>query len=151
MDISAETLQGFLDDAWDVAGDVAGSLRTQLRLYETTCSKKFNVSGTLGSVSKNSASQSYRGPGLGSYTLPQIQTAWRTLINLYDQELDRANWLNAIQDVWFTTKYPKYAADADGAVYDFMKKRLLPIETFEEDFSDLRLHPTTRGDILQTW
>jgi len=60
------------------------ALRDQLRSYERNAEALFR-GGSIASVAKNAASQSYRGPGLGSYTPVQIANAWRILINLFDQ------------------------------------------------------------------
>lgn len=66
------------------SGLPAPALRNQLRAYEKASEALFR-GGSIASVSKNSASQSYRGPGLGSYTPVQLANAWRQLISLYDQ------------------------------------------------------------------
>lgn len=92
MDVSVETLRSFLDQAWEVSQAAAPpiTLRAQLRTYERNVSTFF-AGGTIGSVSKNSTSQTYRGPGLGSYTVVQIANAWRTLLNLFDAT---KNWID---------------------------------------------------------
>ena len=154
MDISAETLQGFCDDAWDAAIAGANTYRPQLRLYESSLAKLF-AGGSIGSVSKNSVSQSYRGPGLGSYTPVQLSNAWRMLINLYDEVLVYCNHLYTLSQVvpppspnsipaLFVAKFPEFPNDPDNAVYYFMGKKLQPIDSYETDLTDLRL-PLTRG------
>lgn len=158
MDISAETLQGFLENAWDAAPDNANTLREQLRSYEKAASNLF-LGGSIASVSKNSASQSYRGPGLGSYTPVQIANAWRMLINLYEQEKGQTKCLydiskqypNNTRGQWFIEKFPTYAQDADPAIYDFMNRKLIPVEEYQTDLSDLRLQPTLSAGLPQTW
>lgn len=150
LDIAIETLQAFFDDAWDAATDAANSFRAQLRTYESAITKQFSTVGTLGSVSKNSASQSYRGPGLGQYTVAQIQTAWRMLINLYDQFKVKTDWLN-LNEVWFQEKYPTYAADPDEAIYDLVSCWLRnDFTSYEIDVTNLRLRPTL-GERTRTW
>jgi hypothetical protein len=143
MDISVETLQGFLDDAWDAAPAAANTLRQQFRSFESAASSQFNTVGTLSSVAKNSASQSYRGPGLGSLTLVQIQTAWRMLIRLYDSIKCQTDWFYNQAAAWFIQKYPTYGNDPDQAVYDFSMRWLNSDFTqYESDLSWLRLSPT---------
>lgn len=158
MDISVETLQGFLDDAWDAAIDGAGTLRTQLRSYESQVTSLFSASGSISSVSKNSTSQSYRGPGVGSYTTAQIQSAWRMLINEYDFSKKQCDYFNylSINDPAntngqnFASDFPDYANDPDQAVYADMKYRLQPCTEYQCDLTDLRLKPTLTSPSL-TW
>jgi len=139
MDIAVETLQAFLDDAWDAAPDNANSLRQQLRAFEKSITAQFSSVGSLGSVSKNSANQSYRGPGLGQYTVAQIQTAWRMLINLFDRTKDKTDWENANRPD-FQTEYPNYATDPDLAIYNFCAKWLRnDFSSYQVDLTDLRL------------
>lgn len=168
MDVSAETLQAFLDNAWDAAKDAANTFRPQLRLFESQATALF-AGGSIGSVSKNSVSQSYRGPGLGSYTPVQIANSWRTLINLYDEDLQRCNYLYALsqaippspQGVWFIGKFPEFPGnlaanpavqpDPDNAVYFFMAKRLFPVDSYETDLTDLRLPEALGAYATRTW
>ncbi len=84
MDVTAYTRQAFLDDAWDSAPAEGNTLRDELRKYEKAATSLFSSSGSIQSVGKNSANQSYSGPGVGRYTSVQIQEAWRSLINLFD-------------------------------------------------------------------
>lgn len=159
MDISIETLQGFLEDAWDAAKDAANTLRPQLRGYESSV-RALSSQGALGSVSKNSTSQSYRGPGLGSYTPIQIADAWRMLIQNYDQNLAKANAFQrlTVSDPtcqaaeWFAGLFPDFAADPDSAVYFFMKCDLQSVPSYQPDVSYLRLQATEyNGQFVQTW
>ena len=139
MDISTETLQAFLDDAWDAAPDSASTLRNQLRTFEKAVTAQFSTVGSIGSVSKNSTSQSYRGPGVGQYTVAQIQTAWRMLINLYDQTKQSLDWENK-NSTWFTAKYPTYLVDQDQAIYDLCAAWLRnDFSSYEVDLTNLRL------------
>ncbi len=141
MDVTIQTYQTFLDDAWDAAPQGANTLRDQLRAFEKTLSPLFNQ-GSLASVSKNSASQTYRGPGLGSYTTPQITKVWRDLINLYDHTLNRVNCLlNAtIKPNPLPTWWP--ADNTDNTLYGFMKYRLVECSEYSMDMTYLRLPPT---------
>jgi hypothetical protein len=154
VDITTETLQSFLDDAWDAAPSSANSLRDQLRSFEKAVTAQYSQ-GSIASVSKNSFSQTYRGPGLGSYTLVQIANAWRTLINLFDEEKQRADFIQAAGDAWFIAKFPNYSSgdspDTDPAIYDLMKNRLFVITEYQTDLSDLRLRPTLAGEGVRTW
>ena len=139
MDIAVETLQAFWDDAWDASKDEAGAFRQQLRAFEKAITAQFASVGSLGSVSKNSTSQSYRGPGLGQYTPAQIQTAWRMLINLYDQKKDENDWLNQ-NESWFQLKYPQYAQDPEPSIYDVIARWLRnDFSFYEVDLTNLRL------------
>lgn len=149
MDISAETLQAFLENAWDAAPNAANTLRQQLRVYEVAATNLFS-GGSIGSVSKNSTSQSYRGPGLGSYTPVQIANAWRNLINLFEQQKCETDAVYAAATAippqqWavpFLVKFPTYAEDPDPAVYCLMTKQLLPVNEYQTDLTVLRLQPT---------
>lgn len=158
MDVSAETLQAFLDNAWDAAVAGANTLRPQFRLFETAATNLF-AGGSIGSVSKNSVSQSYRGPGLGSYTPVQIANTWRMLINLYDEEKHRTDWYYNLflqfptneQGIAFNTLYPTYKDDPDTAVYAFMQGRLIPVDEYQTDLTDLRLPLTLAPNRAVTW
>lgn len=151
MDVPVETLQLFLENSWDDAPADANSLRVQLRNNERSVGSLFSTSGSLGSVSKNSASQAYRGAALGSLTLVQIQNAWRMLINGYDaqkRETDYLYWLSQNQPAspagqQFIAKYPNYAQDPDQAVYDFLTNILQPCEEYQSDLTLLYLKPTS--------
>lgn len=151
MDIAVETLQAFLDDAWDSAQDTATGFRDQLRAYEKSITAQFASVGSIASLSKNSTNQSYRGPGLGQYTVAQIQTAWRMLINLYDATKDRFDYLSASGNTDFAEDYPDYKGDPEKAVYSFSSHWLRNDFThYQTDLSDLRLRPTLSGGV-RTW
>jgi hypothetical protein len=150
VDISTETLQAFLDDAWDAAPEEGDTLRDTLRGFEKQLTAQFETAGSLGSVSKNSASQSYRGPGLGSYTIPQIQTAWRTLINLFDSTLAWINSYLANPPATPPTCWTPPEDNSDATVYQFMKNQLVVVTEYQPDLSNLRLRPTL-GYAPQTW
>jgi len=137
VDITTETLQGFWDDAWDSCAASANSFRDQLRAYEKAANRQFSV-GSIASVSKNSANQSYRGPGVGSYTVVQIANTWRTLINLFDRIKAEVDAEISADD---TQKPPD---DYDPTVYE---RGLLilgnqPVTEYSSDFTDLLLPPT---------
>ncbi len=164
VDVSAETLQAFADNAWDAATAAANSFRPQLRYYEQGATNLF-AGGSIGSVSKNSTSQSYRGPGVGSYTPVQIANSWRMLINLYDEVLGFCNRLYTLSQAnpppspnslpaQFIAKFPGFNDDPDEAVYFFMQRRLQPVESYQTDLTDLRL-PYCLGNNgnggFQTW
>jgi len=161
VDVSAETLQAFADNAWDTALAQANSFRPQLRIYEQGATNLFG-GGSIGSVSKNSVSQTYRGPGVGSYTPVQIANSWRMLINLYDELLAYCNRLfllsqsnpppspNSIPAL-FIAKFPQYQADPDDAVYYFMQRKLRPIDSYETDLTELRLVEALGYVNFPTW
>jgi len=135
VDITTETLQAFLDDAWDAAPAQANTLRDQLRTFEKSVTKLFSQ-GSLASVQKNAASQSYRGPGLGSYTPVQIANAWRGLINLFDSTKAEVDAEIAAAD----TQAP--ANDQDPVIYGRMKLQLLPVTEYQADITSLLLPVT---------
>ena len=144
MDIDARTLACWAENAWDDCKPTANSLREQLRIMERNAASLF-ASGTLASVSKNSASQSYAGAGFGRFSVAQIQQGYRMLIEMHDQLLAMAKWLNDTDtSAWhdtFVAKYPNFADDPDIAVYDFMVVKLQPVEDYQIDLSYLRYHP----------
>ena len=146
MDISTESLQGWLDDAWDAANNDANSLRVQMRSYESSARGK-SSGGTLASVAKNTSSQSYRGPGVGSYTLVQIADAWRMLINTYDEISCWITWAIANPPTnpppcWPTQAQVGENGDLDGLIYPAMKKKIRVIYDYQIDLTDLFLQPT---------
>ena len=153
MDIDARTLACWAENAFDDAPATPATLRPQLRLMERNAASLFS-SGSISSVSKNSASQSYAGSGFGRFSVAQIQQGYRMLIELYDELLIQANWLNSTAGTChddFVAQYPNYAADPDQAVYDLMKVRLTPVEYYQIDLSYLRLRPTIAPGFAQTW
>ena len=144
MDIDARTLACWSENAWDDAPASANSLRAQLRIMERGAANLFSA-GSLSSVSKNSASQSYAGSGFGRFSVAQIQQGFRMLIELYDQELARTKWIyNSVGTCHdeFVAAYPDYDNDPDPAIYALMTYRLIPVESYEIDLSYLRLQPT---------
>ena len=82
-DVSPEILSAFLNSAWNSAKDGANSLRDQL-LNEQSAGLELIKLGSIGSVGKNSTSQSYMGYGPGRITALQIVEAWSKLIEYYD-------------------------------------------------------------------
>ena len=83
------------------------------------------------------------------------------LIELYDDQLDCANWivyelgLNPTNPClqWFANKFlAGFAADPDIAVYSMMGWKLMPVEDYQIDLSYLRLRPTLYGgNGVTTW
>ena len=138
MDISTETLQSFLDDAWDAAPAEANTLRDTLRGYEKAATRLFSA-GSLASVGKNSANQAYRGPGVGSYTPVQIANAWRTLITLFDR-VKRAIDRELAEPVPADPDAP--VNDADLTVYTCMMANLQVVTEYQSDITELLLPPT---------
>lgn len=146
MDITTETLQTFLDDAWDAAPDAANTLRDQLRTFEKAATNLFRQ-GSLSSVSKNSASQSYRGPGLGSYTPVQISNAWRTLINIFDSVKDALDFAGG---TGIQVDDQTIQGDSDPQVYAGMKSQLRIVDSCQTDMTQLRL-PNTLAPEVTAW
>lgn len=144
MDIDARTLACWAENAWDDAPAGALTLRQQLRTMERAAASLF-ASGSLGSVSKNSASQSYAGAGFGRFSVAQIQQGYRMLIEMYDWLLVETKAVYTSTGTChddFVALYPDYAEDPDKAVYDAMVYRLQPVESYQIDLSYLRLRPT---------
>lgn len=108
-----------LDDAYDAAtlGDLPKPLREQLRENETAAGRLVSA-GSLSSVSKNSASQSYAF-GYGHLTAVEIARAWRTLIDLFD---------STATDL---------SSSVDATIKAEMMRRLVPIREFTKDFTCL--------------
>jgi len=148
MDVTVQTYQAFLDDAWDAAPATANSLRDQLRTFERAATRLFSA-GSLASVAKNSASQAYRGPGIGSYTPVQIANVWRDLINLFDEEKIRIDAALAGGEA-ADADDDDQPDDTDESVYNAMRQRLLVITEYQVDVSEIRLHPTLSNGV-QTW
>lgn len=151
MDITPETLQSFLEDAWDACPAAANNLREQLRVYEKAATQLYR-GGTIGSVSKNSSSQSYRGPGLGSYTPVQIANAWRLLVNLYDDTVAWVAWQIANPPTNPPAWWPDNADDTDIFFFKRMLCALRGVPEYQVDLTDLRLHPVLgNGTEVLSW
>lgn len=134
----------FLNDAWNRAGDAANTFYNTL-LSDQTAALQFVKGGSLASVSKNTASQAYRGYGAGSLTQVQIVEIIGNLLGLYDQVKSKITCeFQASAD--FDNAVPA-GFDFDPPVYDALKKvftaqssgaaQLLP------DLTSLRLPPCT--------
>ena len=110
-----------LDDAWDDSQAEAVTLREKLRANERLAGTLVS-GGSLSSVSKNSASQSFAF-GRGNVTALEIARGWRTLITIFDQV------------------YTSFAAagetNTDTTVATEMRRRLVPCREFTNDFSGL--------------
>lgn len=82
-------MQGALDDAYDASVTAAVTLRTQLRTYETAKWTTNSTGQVVANVSRNNGaggqSTSFFAPTLTGFHPADIQIAFRTLINLYDQ------------------------------------------------------------------
>lgn len=159
MDIDVRTLACWLENAWDDAPASANTLRVQLRNMERNAANLFSA-GSIGSVSKNSASQSYAGAGFGRFSVAQIQQGYRMLIELYDADLAETaiiykysqQYPTNQRSIDFNTAFPDYSTDPDKAVYAFMKYDIQPVDNYQIDLTDLRLHPTlVAGTGVNTW
>lgn len=87
--LPTEVLQGALDDAYDASVTAANTLRAQLRLLETAKWTVNSAGQTVASVSRNNGaggqSTSFFAPALSGFNPVDVQIAFRTLINLYDE------------------------------------------------------------------
>lgn len=83
-DVSAQLLLAFLNDAWESAADAANTLRGQIVVNQVNALALVKQ-GSIASVGKNSANQSYKTYGPGSLTQVQIVEAWGNLLAFYDQ------------------------------------------------------------------
>jgi hypothetical protein len=137
LDIPLETLAFWWDNAWDDAPEEANAFFEQLRAEERKVGAVFSQ-GALASVGKNSASQAYRGPGVGSFTPAQIQTGWRWLINLY-------NRVKAELTAEVATQDPQAPAGGASEANIYARGQLIlcnPITEYQTDITDLLLPPT---------
>ena len=160
MDIDARTLACWFENAWDDAPEQASSLRDQLRKMERGAATLFSA-GSIGSITKNGASNSYAGAGFGRFSVAQIQQGFRMLIELYDTEkwetqciYNLANTPGNVNQcaIEFLAQYPNYNQDPDQAIFDRVSRRLgFPVESYQVDLSDLRLRPTLGGPYPSTW
>ena len=154
MDIDTRTLACWAENAWDDCPATPRSLRDQFRLMERNAASLF-ASGSIGSVSKNSASQSYAGSGFGRFSVVQIQQGFRMLIELYDWLLiEETKIFNSTGTCHndFIAQYPTFQQDPDQAVWEALFLRLgNPTDNYEVDLSYLRLQPTLGGPYPYTW
>lgn len=132
--LPTEVLQGALDDAFDAA--VAGdrTLRAQLRIYETARWEINSTGQVVANVSRSNAaggqSTSFFAPTLTGFNPGEIQIAFRTLINLYDQARASLGLADTTTD--------------REAIKDEMMGLLKPCLEYAQDFSLLR---TGRGAV----
>lgn len=145
MDISTATLRGLLDKAWLAAPAGANSLRDQLLIFEQQALALIG-GGSLASVSKNSASQSYAS-GPNALTPLQIQRAWRYLVDLFDEVKAWAD--DELAEVPPDGDEP--ANDLDPAVYAEMMNRLRYVYSESTDLTELRVSPTLSSGGLLSW
>lgn len=118
MAATTNDLQRLLDDAWDDKEADSRTLREQLRVRERQVGELISA-GSINSISKNSASQTYSFAGIGVLTTAEVARAIRDLINLYDEV--------AIA----------LSTSVDATIYNEMKLRLVPVREFTKDFSGL--------------
>lgn len=162
MDIDTRTLACWAENAWDDCPAQANSFRAQLRIMERNAASLF-ASGTIASVSKNAASQSYAGAGFGRFSVAQIQQGFRMLIEMYDAELWETKCLYNLAQTYptnqcgiaFMLQYPTYAQDPDQAVWDRINGILSnPVDNYQVDLGYIRLNPTLANypfRSTQTW
>ncbi len=82
MDVNTDDLEAFLNLAWQNAKDAANTLPEQL-LAEQQAALSLLARGSIASVGKNSANQSYGYYGPGNLTHRQITNAFTTLRRYY--------------------------------------------------------------------
>jgi len=143
----------FLNDAWNRASDAANSFRLTL-LADQSAALQFVKSGSLASVGKNSANQTYKNYGPGSITQVQSLEILGNILGLYDQVKSKITCeFQASADFDYTVPA---GFDFDPPVYEALTKvftaqssgaaQLLP------DISGLRLPPNTiLNPSLTTW
>ena len=143
----------FVNDAWNRSTDAANSFRQTL-LADQSAALALVKQGSLASVGKNSANQTYKGYGAGSLTQVQIVEIIGNILGLYDQLQSKitreftcsADFDNAVPP-GFDFDPPVYAiltqlfyAESAGSA------QLLP------DISRLRLPPSTiLNPAVTTW
>jgi hypothetical protein len=137
LDIPLETLAFWWDNAWEDAPEGASTFYEQLRAEERKVGELFSQ-GALASVGKNSASQAYRGPGVGSFTPAQIQAGFRWLINLYKRvQLELTNEV--------ATNDPQAPVGGASEANIYARGYIVlanPITEYQSDITDLLLPPT---------
>jgi hypothetical protein len=152
LDIPLETLQAVLDQSWANVPAGNNTFVPYLLAQEQARLALFSTTGSIGSVAKNSTSQSFTGPSGASLTVLQMQKLYRMLINLYRQKKQETDRLFQNSVAWFISKFPTYATNADPAVYDFMVNWLgQDFTQYQCDMTDLRMEPTLAGEGLVTW
>lgn len=117
MALETADLRRMLDDAYDDALSDSLPLREQLRSKERA-SGAVIAGGSLSSVSKNSASQSYAF-GRGNVTPAEIARGWRVLIDSYD------------------TVAASLSSTDDAVIVAEMRLKLHPVREFTKDFTGL--------------
>lgn len=120
-DTSPQLLLGFLNDAWTRASEEANTLRAQL-VADQVAALALVKQGSIASVGKNSASQSYTGYGPGKLTQVQIVELIGNLISLYDQIKSKLTAeFQASADFDYTVPAD---FDFDAPVYDLLNRVL---------------------------
>ena len=88
MDVNTDDLEAFLNLAWQNAKDAANTLPEQL-LAEQQAALSLLAKGSIASVGKNAANQSYGYYGPGNLTHRQITNAFTTLRRYYQTVKDK--------------------------------------------------------------
>jgi len=105
--------------AWDRATDGANTLRPQF-ITELKAADALVASGSIASVGKNSANQTYKGYGPGGDTQEEIRGMWASLLALYDQLKSKITAeFEASADFDFTAPAD---FDFDAPIYDILTK-----------------------------
>lgn len=122
MAATAQDLQRLLEDAWQDREADARTLREQLRFQERSVGELL-ATGSINSVSKNSASQTYSFSGNGTLTTVELARAFRDLITLHD------------------TVAQLFSLTADADIYAEMMARCVPIYSSRPDMRFLHCTP----------
>lgn len=116
-DVSAQLLLAFLNSAWNRAALGANTLLATLQNDQQSALGLIS-SGSIASVGKNSANQSYKGYGAGSLTQVQIVEAIGNLLGLY-QNLQSQITNAFLCSTQFNKAVPA-GFDFDDPVYGFL-------------------------------
>lgn len=115
-DVSNEMLMALLNRAWNSAKDSVGTLRPQFLSEQASALELVSV-GSISSVGKNSANQSYSTYGPGRITAAQLVESWSRLIADYDVTKTTLIAAFATGSVTIPDDY-----DFDSPIYDLMTK-----------------------------
>ena len=135
MDVNTDDLSAFLNLAWQNAKEGANTLSEQL-LAEQQKAVSLLASGSVSSVGKNSASQSYGGYNPGNLTHRQITNIFTTLIRYYQTVKEKIIYEAEVAAIALDETF-----DFDQPIYDLLT-RYFQVSTQAArlpDISDLRI------------
>lgn len=140
MDVNTDDLSAFLTRAWNNAQETANTLLPQLEAEQQQALTML-ASGSVASLSKNTASQSYGGYNPGNLTHRQITNIFTTLIRQYQTLKDKLTCAIEASDD-FTEGVPA-DYDYDPDIYALLTK-YFQVSTQAArlpDITDLRFAP----------